>query len=173
MDVVRLLYRYVTAVAVAYLAPDPLEDELVAAHLTPGDDDVMHLVVGWLAAKSAGLTPKPAWALDKRLVLEYKFKGNGPYAIYFEPGEEAVFPPPHAETMGVDDVIVMAESPREDVTDIVKKYAGPDGKFGGRIDRKDASANKFDLRIFDPLLEKDEVVTISYADGSEISLKFL
>lgn len=169
-----MLYRYVTAVATTYLSPEPPHVVLVKAVLSPGEEDVTALVMGWLAGKSVGLDPKPVWSLDKRLILEYQYRGSGPYALYFDVGEEAVFPPNIEGLKPVDDVIIVAENntSEKDVTDIMNKFAGPDGKFGGRLDRKSVSWGTFDPLLIDDELQKGESINISYANGEEITLKF-
>lgn len=172
MENLRMLYRYVKAVATTYIMPEPPQDELVKACLVPGNNDVTHLVLGWLAAKSVGLDPKPSWALDKRLIIEYKHIGSGPYAVYYDPKEEVRFPPTIEGIKSVDDVIVMAENinSEKDVTDNMNKFAGPDGKFGGR--KGADSWGTFDPLLIDPDLKKGEAINVSYANGNEITLKY-
>ena len=169
-----MIYRYVTTVAAVFLSPEPPPNELVCARLAPDGTDVTPLVIGWLATKSVGIEADPAWDLDKRLIIDYKHKGAGPFTIYFDPKEPVVFPPTIDGIKAVDDVIVLAETPRgDDVTDLMNKFAGPDGKFGGRIIRKDATWGTFDPKLIDPAIEKGDSVNITYANGDEIELKFI
>lgn len=176
MEKLRMLYRYVTAVATTYLSPEPPQEELTCAKLMPGDQDVTAMVLGWLAAKSVGLDPKPAWSLDKRLILEYKHKGSGPYAYYFIPGEDIYFPPKiKEEVRTVDNVIVIAENTtsEKDVTDNLNKFAGPDYKFAGRLELKTATSwGSFDPLLLDPELKRGESINIIYANGQEITIQY-
>ncbi len=148
--------------------PRPAEFELVRARLTTHDEDVTPAIIGWLAFGSG------QWeGVDDRTVIEYRYRGTGPFAIYFDPGETPIFPPLTVDGIkAVDDVVIMAESNKDeiDVTDAVNMFGGPDGKFGGRLDDSGLSWGTFDPKLLHPSLEKGDSITISYANGKEVEL---
>jgi hypothetical protein len=173
MESLWMLFRYIKSMAVYYWLPEPVDNELISARLVSDkeDIDITPLVVGWLAAKSVGLDARPAWPLDKRLIIEYKHRGLGPYAIYYDPGEDVIWPPRISGIKSVGDLIVLAESDG-DLTDLMNKWAGPDGKFGGRLRRTDQSWGSFDAHLILPDIQEGQSVLVCYANDEQVDLVF-
>jgi hypothetical protein len=168
--------RFLGSIASYYITPTPPDFELVKAECD--DEDVTAKLITWIAYGSPPST-KP-WPTKSRLVLQYKYKGAGPYLIYFDDGEDFVFPPRNVEeTKPLEFCLVSVEVNKKDeeepldITDRGQMFAGPDGKWDDRLKRgEEERESSIDLKLLYPDIEEGDEIVISFANGDEIQIKF-
>jgi hypothetical protein len=181
MEKVWSLCRFLGSVAYYYVAPTPPEYEIIRAHRCPNDgsdeEDITPKLLAWMAYASDDV-PAP-WGAD-RLLIEYKFKGDGPYAVYCDDKDQFVFPPENAGVKPVElcvisaDVLYSDEEDEDDATDRAAMFAGPDGRWDGRLSLPgiDMKKSKFDPKLLLPPHDRrgKADITISFANGDDIEL---
>ena len=165
------LCRFVGSVALYYVTPTPLDFELISA--TCEDEDITPDVISWLVSRT-GMCP----GSDRRVLIEYRYKGRGPY-LTFDLIGGVVFPPENiGDNLDVDDCIVSAEVlphnpavtvPREeDVLKRVVSLAGPDGKWAGLIDRANGTLGTFPPELIYPEFTQGDSIVITFVNGDVI-----
>lgn len=165
MDKLWRLCRFVGSVATYYISPTPPDFELT--HAESFNIDITTKLMAWLVAPDASDQP---WPIDKRLLLEYKYKGKGPFLIYFEPGEQFRFPPAVDAVTSLENCLVSVEvsyNDKEDdepldITKRAEMLAGPDCRWHGR------PFETIDKKLF--LFKEEEegaVITFVFASGNE------
>jgi hypothetical protein len=181
------LVRFIGSVAVYYVTPTP--PDFVVVYAESHGDDITPDVLSWFAVcyvkDTTDTTSKRPW---KDLIIHYKYKGRGPYIVYYDT-DDTPFPPKSLVgkediTKLVENCIISAElsSPSSsltsttteplDITERAEMFAGPDGLWDGRLDREKPSWDRLDPLIFYPQIKKGDIATISFANGDEIQLSY-
>ena len=179
MDKLWTACRFLGSVASYYITPTPPDFEITHAE-TEGIDITPGLLV-WLALQRPE-DGKP-WNASDRLVVQYRYKGSGPYLIYFEPGEEFVYPPVDAALQKpleycLVSVEVSGNGDGDEPLDISERgnmFAGPSGRWDGRLPPRAGLTSVvkdkgLDLRLLHPNISEGTSVFISFANGDEIEL---
>lgn len=185
MDKLLTLCRFIGSVASYYITPIPPDFEIIGAEA--GGTDITPELLSWLALQRPE-NSKP-WGDADRLVIQYKYKGNGPFLIYFEPEEEFVFPPEDAsKAKPIEYCLVSAELERKDkgeeeepldISERGNMFAGPSGRWDGRLQPRDGlptttteakRKKELDLKLLYPDIKEGDTVIISFANGDEIQL---
>lgn len=171
MDGLWTMCRFVGSVARYYMTPTPPDYQVVSAECD--GSDVTPDVISWLAV-SGYAHCEQTWPKDKRLVLTYRKKGNGPFVLYFDAGESLVFPPVTSdEAPSLSQCVVSVEVIRSgedeptDITDRGLMLAGPDGRWDGRLELP----RRLDPRVLYPEAQDGDEIAIYFADGSRKMVK--
>ena len=187
------LCRFFGSVAAYYVNPTPPDFQVEQAECD-GQDATADLL-----ARLAVLYCQPdvstVWSDSKRLLVRYKYRGAGPFVVYFDAKEKLEFPPlskldepskdasgqPLGIVKGVDSCVVSAEIMRSvpdseektmaaDVSSIADMLAGPDGKWHKRLDVEAKSWGTLDPLVVYPSMLKGDALVLSFASGEEIEL---
>ena len=169
MDSVWQLCRFLGSVASYYITPTPPDFELVRAE---GDEkrDLTPQLITWLAVSLYSETEmKKPWQDDERLLLYYRYRGAGPFAVYFDKGDAFVYPPAVEEVKPVELCLVSAEVERAgEIIDLLEEataFSGPDGRWNGRLKQ-----GGFDVKMLYPDMKEGDKVVLSFADGGDLEL---
>ena len=173
MDRVWTFCRFLASVANYYITPTPPDFEVVYAECK--GEDITSKLITWLAYSASYDKP---WDINDRLVMHYKYKGTGPYIIYYNKDDEFTFPPSNisstkaSETCLVSVEVIVASSPMAkddsiDITETGEMFAGPDCLWHGRLQQ-----GTLDLKMLYPDIKIGDEIVISFADEeNEIRLK--
>ena len=166
MDRVWTLCRFIGSVAYYYITPTPPDFELVYA-----ERDGKDITPETIARLAYQHNQVPKEKEESRLLLHYKYKGAGPFAIYFDKGEVFEFPPPRIEpSKPIEFCLVSVEVGEKDITETAGIFAGPDGRWDGRLPKREGKKSQIDPKLLYPDLEQGESILISFANGDEIQL---
>jgi hypothetical protein len=181
MDRLWTVCRFIGSVARYYIIPTPSDFELTRAEC--GEVDITPELMSWMALQRPE-DGKP-WKDEKRLIVEYKYKGEGPYLVYFDKGDPFVFPPADVDLpKTLHHCIVSVEVERldsdskedeeepEDITARGTMLAGPNGRWDNRlmIETETETDRKLDIKLLCPDMKEGDSIIISLADGDEIRL---
>lgn len=150
-----LIYRYVSAVVSSIVAR--WQPEFVLETATCNGNDITNDVILFLA----GSLTESEYLTNELVIITYRYKGMGPFSMYFDRGTAITFPPPLTEAIvPLEDTIVVAEIDGEDFTEQLQSFSGPFGDFYG-MDISD-----FNIEAIFPNRTYEEI-TIIYGDGNE------
>lgn len=163
-----LIAQFILAKARYAVTPKPPRFELSSAE---SSGEVVTDMVRTILLATGGGRQRDV-ILKRRLVIYYRFMGRNHYAYYFDPGEKLVFPPDlNPAPMKIEDLVLSAEVGTRDVTELATMLAGPDGRWGGRLNRETPQGGgKFDLRLLYNQEEwkNNESLHILFGDMSEM-----
>jgi hypothetical protein len=174
MDIFCMVCRYVAAVATTTARSFKADYVLTRAEHHPGGD-VTRMVMGKLASGGGHMLNDT----DKCIVIWYTYMGQGPFAVYCNPKETLVFPPFRSRDMipPSDQIIVAerhtgADDEGEDVTELVMAFAGPDGRFHGRMDLANGAEQTFDIGVMCDNWDKStNTLELTFATGENKTIR--
>lgn len=178
MDQLWTLCRFLGSVASYYITPTPPDFEITRAEAN--GTDVTPQLLSWMAMQRPDYNVP--WEESDTLVVEYRYKGAGPFIIYFDKGEEFAFPPGDAALpKPLEYCLVSVEVEREgkeesiDISERGFLFAGPSGRWDDRLPPRDGLPNDrtrklLDLKLLYPDIREGDLVIISFANGDEIQL---
>lgn len=160
-DKVSIAFKFVGSIAAYYVSPTPQEFRLVEVVELPSKTPVTAQFIPWLA-----VSPDHArrWGVD--VLMRYVYKGTNEHLMYFSKDEQIVFPP-RGLVLPMDVGLCVLEGMSNsgtDVTKVVNAFAGPDGRWHGRLTTTEETQT---LSGIPPsaILEGSESIDVTLVEG--------